>query len=113
VLETVKVTREFLNGELAKYNTLADFQRGCSGVAPLFNPPNGKTINAWWTSLKNEGVGISVIKKFLGNNWSEDTIRNALNVLKNISEGVVDEAVVRSIEKCFIIPVIRLSTFFV
>jgi hypothetical protein len=49
----------------------------------LLNAPKGRTLKAWWTDLKDNGVGEKTIHKFLGGNWSLSMVREALATIKD------------------------------
>lgn len=72
IIETVKVTRDFLNAELAKYES---WERVNSSIKSLFTSPES------FTKTKDTGVGQTTILKFLGKNWRQHQIQFALNTL--------------------------------
>ena len=69
--QTILTAKEFLDAELAKYETWEDMQRAGGFTKPLLNPPMGKTREGWWVSLKKEGIGRDTLVKFLGGNWTD------------------------------------------
>jgi len=81
---TVLVAKEYLDGELAKYETWELFNKS---IKQLFES------EAQWRNTKSKGVGQTTILKFLGGNWKQWIIQDALNTLKDkdISRAAVGE----------------------
>lgn len=72
LIETVRVVRDFLNGELAKYeewNHVNDF------IKMNFDS------NSQFQNCKKYGVGQTTILKFLGGGWKQWKIQSALDTL--------------------------------
>ena len=96
--ETVKVARDFLNAELAKYESLEIFERSNSFIKPFIVLPESKqTRKTSWGKLKKPhdeggGVGQTAIKKFLGKGWKQGKIQSALDTLdaKEIDQKAVE-----------------------
>lgn len=85
VLETVKVTRDFLNAELAKYESWEDAPQG---LINLLNLGDGGAFE----NIKTKGVGQTTILKFLGKNWKQHLIQDALETLdsQEVSRAAVE-----------------------
>ena len=73
--ETVMVAKEYLDGELAKCEGWESLNKN---IKTLFARSDG-FINA-----KRQGVGQTTLLKFLGKNWKQWVIQDALNTLKNV-----------------------------
>jgi len=71
--ETILITKEFLDSELAK----ADYVTSNSSIRCLFG---SKTA---YTETKTKGVGQTTILKFLGKNWKQWMVKEALETLKD------------------------------
>jgi hypothetical protein len=69
VLETVCITHDFLNAELAKYQTWELFNEF---IKQLFES------QAEYRNTKSKGVGQITILKFLGKNWKQWMIKGDL-----------------------------------
>jgi len=82
--ETVLVAKEYLDGELAKYETWDEF-RSNKSIRPIFES------EPEFRSVKGKGVGQTTILKFLGGNWKQHIIQDALNTLKSDKEGTVSK----------------------
>lgn len=63
IIETVKATRNYLNAELAKYESWEDASEGLINLLDLAN-------QSTFQNIKTKGVGKNTIQKFLGENWS-------------------------------------------
>jgi hypothetical protein len=72
VNETVLAAKEFLDGELAKYETWADIRSDIS-IRTNLGIQNGQAF----AKLKGSGVGRDTIKDFLGGNWKGWVIQEA------------------------------------
>jgi hypothetical protein len=81
---TVLVAKEYLDGELAKYETWDHVNRN---IKMLFDS------NSQFQNCKKNGVGQTTVLKFLGGNWKQWIIQDALNTLKDkdISRAAVGE----------------------
>ena len=90
-LETVRAARDFLDAELAKYDTWEEYKK----VYPLLS--KGITKEANYQSLRSRGVGGETILKFLGGTWKEWMIQGALQTLNLIKEDKIDEEAVESL----------------
>jgi hypothetical protein len=73
--ETVLAARDFLNRELAKYETWGICQRAKSYLTNLLdrNLSEGK-----FSDMRQHGVGQSTILKFLGGNWKQWMVQEGL-----------------------------------
>jgi len=72
--ETVHATRDFLNKELAKYET---WEEAKSNSAITLNCINSQGFG----KVKTKGVGQRTILKFLGGNWNRSMVQGALETL--------------------------------
>ena len=72
--ETVKATRDFLNTELAKYDSWENIKSANKSISSLFDSQAS-------FGAGKKGVGQTTILKFLGKNWKQHTIQSALNTL--------------------------------
>ena len=77
------MAKEFLDNELAKYDTWEEFRLGKNTQPILKSEPE-------FRSVKGKGVGWKTIQAFLGANWHEWIIKDALNTLKGIEKGELD-----------------------
>ena len=92
--ETVQVTKEFIDGELAKYKTWEECNEKAAIFSNLFNSlaeDSGKNPKALFGQAKGQGAGRNIICAFLGGNWKPWMVENALTTLK--SQTVDREAV--------------------
>ena len=81
VNETIPAAKEFLDKELArcdKRNMANKF------INRLFN--NAKSFS----NAKRDGVGQTTILKYLGNNWKQWMVQEALVTLKESDDGKID-----------------------
>ena len=85
--ETVLAVKMFLDGELAKHETWEQV-RSNKFITTLF----GNAGN--FGRAKKEGVGQKIILKFLGGNWKQWMVQEALNTLKDKS---IDRKAVESL----------------
>ena len=86
ILATVQVAKEYLDGELAKYETYEEFVSAKNTLTNLVE--NGQAF----ARLKSKnGVGKETIRKFLGGNWKFWVVRYATEILN--SENLDVEAV--------------------
>ncbi len=74
VLETVKVARDYLNGELRKYEAWEKCYD--KNITALFAGIKGDFMHC-----KKNGVGRAIILKFLGANWKSWMIQDSLKAL--------------------------------
>ena len=77
VNETVIATKEYLDSVLVKCSSYEEIRAVASNRANL-GVSNGQAFAA----LKKNGVGSSTIHNFLGDNWSQWTIKESLSTLK-------------------------------
>jgi len=81
ISETVRATRDYLNSELAKYETWEAF-RSNKFIRPIIeSEPQFRSIKG--KLKKGEDVGQGTIKKFLGENWTQTRIQKALELLND------------------------------
>ena len=92
--ETVLTTKEFLDAELSKYETINDFQK-----SDLVKIPGLKGKENEFKSLKTRGVGRDTILKFLGGNWKDWMVREALDTLALHKSGVVDRKTIETLPR--------------
>lgn len=86
--ETVMAAKQFLDKELAKYETWAEFKRRADNVvSSLFLSQES------FAEPKGKGVGRETLQKFLGGNWKQTMIQSALVAIndKTISRAAMDE----------------------
>ena len=76
--QTILTAKEFLDAELAKYETWNNAGENTS-VKKLF------TSNRQFQEVKNSkgGVGRDTLVKFLGGNWTGNKVRTALEIIKD------------------------------
>lgn len=70
------VSRDYLNGELGKYESWDKCLN--ESIKTLFEGVKGDFIR-----IKKSGVGQTTILKFLGDGWKQWKIQHALNVLSS------------------------------
>jgi hypothetical protein len=86
--ETVLAAKLFLEKEIAKYDNWEAFRSG-GFSRPIFDS------EPQFRSVKGKGkVGREIIMRFLGDNWTEETVKRALAILN-------DEMVHREASECF------------
>jgi ParB-like chromosome segregation protein Spo0J len=76
VIETVLAAKKFLDAELAKYDSLDKCHD--KTIRALFAAKKGD-----FKHCKRNGVGRATILKFLGGNWKEHMIQNALDIIRH------------------------------
>ena len=74
------MTKEFLDGELAKYESYLNVNKFIN-VKDLFSS------DRQFKQCKQQGVGQTTILKFLGGNWTDYMIREALVQLRDIKNN--------------------------
>lgn len=87
IIQTIQTAKEFLDGELAKYETWED---ACAEEIFSTNFPNIHNAKAF-AKLKQQKVGRDTLIKFLGDNWTAYYVQTALDIIKN--ENVDKEAI--------------------
>ena len=90
--ETVLVAKEFLDGELGKYDSYEQCPPGA--VRALFAGKKGD-----FKHCKKKGIGEGTILKFLGGNWKAWTIREALDTFDLHKRGMIDRRTIETIPK--------------
>lgn len=70
--ETVHAARDFLNAELAKHKT---WEHANKSIRVIFSS------NSQFQQCKRDGVGQGTILKFLGGNWKQWMVQEALAVM--------------------------------
>jgi ParB-like chromosome segregation protein Spo0J len=79
ISETVRATRDYLNAELAKYESWEELEKyPNNSIKVLFTGTKGD-----FQKVKKYGVGQGTIKKFLGENWTQTRIQKALELLND------------------------------
>ena len=78
--ETVLAVKTFLDGELANYKNIKEFKK-----SDLINLLGLKGKENQFQSIRKRGVGQTVILKFLGKNWKQWMVQQALETLKDDS----------------------------
>ena len=90
--ETVLATKRFLDAELAKFES---WKLSNSFIKQLFQ------TEAVWRNTKSKGVGQTTILKFLGDNWKQWMVQNALATLKAdalpVEKGGVDRKAIETL----------------
>lgn len=89
ILETVRASRDFLNAELAKYDSWDELEQyPDEPIRVLFT-----NIKGDWKKCKQSGVGRETILKFLGDGWKQWQIQDAITILKDedVDLSIVDE----------------------
>ena len=91
IIETVLATKIFLDAELAKCETPSQFNKSIKLV----------TTKSQFDKLKQTGVGQTTILKFLGGNWKQWVIQNALHTIKEdvlpANKGGIDREAIQTI----------------
>ena len=85
VNETVSVAKEFIDAEMAKAETWKDANKS---ISVLFDNQHS------FEQTKNQGAGQNTILRFLGGNWKQWMIQNALAIFKDEKEGIIDREAV-------------------
>jgi len=88
VNETVLAAKEFLDGELAKYETWNNVNKS---IKVMF------ASNRQFQEVKKAGVGQTTILKFLGGNWKQWKIQEALKVLDGEKRGIFNRKAIESV----------------
>lgn len=81
--ETVRVAKEYLDGELAKYDSWGELKSAGSHLINLLNVKRPQEF----APLRKKGVGQTTLLKFLGKNWKQWQIQQALD---NITSDDID-----------------------
>lgn len=89
--ETVLAAKRFLDGELAKCETWKDIS--VKNMTDIFISHNVDAKKAF-SNAKRDGIGRDVIVRFLGGNWKNWMVQEALATLKLDKENVVDRKAV-------------------
>ncbi len=89
LIETVQTVRDFLNRELKKYNTWEEAKK-VNEFINLFGEEKNP-VASFGQAKGNQGVGQTIILKFLGAGWKQWKIQHALEVLN--SEEINPEAI--------------------
>lgn len=87
IKESVRVTKEYLDGELEKYENWEDLKMSDKSIIHFDNRKafsNAKKKNEEGELI--DGVGRKTIHKFLGGNWKEHMVQEALTQLKESKE---------------------------
>ena len=79
VVETVSAAKDFLDSELSKAKSFKTLNESIKRLVDKHN----------FDKIKKEGVGQTTILKFLGENWKQWTIQEALAILKDVEKGVL------------------------
>ena len=74
--ETVRAAKVFIEGELGKYGTWEEFRS--SHLMKILDGSRKEDFSR----IKKTGPGQTTILKFLGNNWKQWQIQEALKVIK-------------------------------
>lgn len=88
--ETVLVAKEYLDGELAKYETWDKCLN--KNIKALFSGTKGDFQHA-----KTKGVGQTTILKFLGGNWKQWVIQDALSTITSVEEKEIDREAINEL----------------
>ena len=78
IVETIQVAKEYLENELAKYDT---WERLNKNIKPFFGS-SIQNAEGNFKKAKNEGIGQNTLLRFLGSNWKQWQIQKALNILR-------------------------------
>lgn len=80
--ETIGTVKEYIDSNIKKCKMVADSK-----------PYLGTVSNQTFSNLKNNGVGIETIQKFLGDNWGMKIVTNALSIINadNIDNKAVEQ----------------------
>lgn len=92
--ETVFAAKEFIDSELAKYETWEAYRLN-KNINPIVSDAGN------FTQVKKNGAGQTTILAFLGGNWKQWMIQEALETLKSDREKVVNREateVLKSVE---------------
>jgi hypothetical protein len=89
--ETVLAAKEFIDAELAKYETWEE-ARSDKNIRALFNSQED------WATPKGRGAGRDTILAFLGGNWKQWMIQEALETIKSDKEGKVDRRAAETLQ---------------
>jgi hypothetical protein len=79
--ETVRAAKTFLDAELQKY---PDWHHVDKSINVIFDS------NSQFQQCKRDGVGQGILLKFLGPNWKQWMIQEALCILDREREGTID-----------------------
>lgn len=85
--ETVLAVKTYLDGELAKAESFDALNKSIKGF----------TDKEHFHQLKKDGVGQTTILKFLGDNWKQWVIQEALDTIRQSEEGKIDKQAVEMI----------------
>ncbi|MFA5376816.1 MAG: ParB/RepB/Spo0J family partition protein [Dehalococcoidia bacterium] len=85
VNETVSVAKEFIDAEMAKAESWETLNES---IKRLFDS------RASYSDARTKGAGQTTILKFLGGNWRQWMIQDALAIFKDEKEGTIDRGAV-------------------
>lgn len=85
VVETVEAAKDFIDNELAKYETWEECKEKSSIFRGLFESIAGddKNPRAVFGMTRGKGAGIQTICAFLGGNWKKWMVEDALKILND------------------------------
>jgi hypothetical protein len=75
--QTIRTAKEFLDAELAKYNTWEEIRS--EDFFRTIGISNGQAF----AKLKGTGVGRATLIKFLGKNWTDYKVESALSIIRD------------------------------
>jgi ParB/RepB/Spo0J family partition protein len=88
LIETVSVAKDYLDSELKK-----DWESLNENIKRVFQ------TKEMFNQLKNNGVGQTIIKEFLGNNWKQHDIQHALTAIKGYQDQKINREVVEQFQE--------------
>jgi len=83
VNETVSVVRKYLNEEFAKYDNYEELPENLLALLEKKAVKDEHARKQQFKSIKNQGIGAPAIRAFLGNDWSQSMISEALATLRD------------------------------
>jgi hypothetical protein len=94
--ETVLVAKGFLDKELAKYESWEELP---DPLIKLLKGDTDKASRNRFAAVKQQGVGQTTLLNFLGGNWKQWMIQEALLTIKEDKEGIVDREAVETFDR--------------
>lgn len=88
IMETVSAAKEFIDSKLSKADSFDALNGNIKGL----------TDEEHFHQLKSKGAGQKTILKFLGANWKQWMIQDALSILRNVENKEVSEKAVQKFD---------------
>ncbi len=85
--QTIQTAKEYIDGELLKYEDWKEFDRSVKNIRPIFES------EPQYRSVRGKGSGAETVLKFLGGNWKEWMVKEALKFIEDFDVYLDKEAI--------------------